>query len=104
MIRKPPAGAMRDSHTVERVRDIADTSSRVVEGGVRLGRKTGAFASAGCLGWLAFGSLLGVLGTLVGRADQLFTLRGMFATAVLLAIPGVLTALTIWQVKRASSI
>jgi hypothetical protein len=104
MIRKPPPGAMRESRTVETVRDITETTERLGKGGMRLGRKASAFAGAGCLGWLAFGATIGVLGTLVGRADQIFTLRGLFATAVLLAMPGGLIALTVWQIKRARSI
>jgi hypothetical protein len=104
MIRKPPPSQMRESRTVETVRDVAETSSRVIDGGMRLGRKTGAFASAGCLGWLAFGATIGVLSTLASNAEHLFSLRGIFATIVMLAIPGTLIALTVWQVMRARSI
>lgn len=102
MIRKPPAD--HESRKFESLRDAAETSGRVIDGGMRLGRKTGAFASAGCLGWLAFGSLFGVLATLSNYTHQMLSLRGIFATLVMLAIPGVLIALTIWQVKRARSI
>lgn len=104
MIRKPPPGQMKESRTVEAVRDVAATSARIAKGGARLGRKTGAFASAGCLGWLAFGATIGVLSTLANNAEDLFSLRGIFATVIMLAIPGTLIALTVWQVKRASSI
>jgi hypothetical protein len=37
--------------------------------------------------WLAFGCSLGVMDALSRRLDQIFTFRGLFATAIMLSIP-----------------
>lgn len=104
MIRKPSPRQMREPRSIEVARNVAETSGKIVNGGVRLGRKTGAFAGAGCLGLWSFGILMSALSVLARYSEHIFTLRGLFATLLILAIPAALIALTVWVVKRAIAI